>query len=94
MSPIGSLTEVLLLLTKQLQLYSLPFDIWSAHYLLTCCVLVLCSSRLVHRWVDFIVERLVANKDKAFTGDVKKHMDMLVTQLITFSELAPPTIDS
>ena len=27
-SSIGSLTEVLLLLTKQLQLYSLPFDIW------------------------------------------------------------------
>lgn len=32
-SPIGSLTEVLLLLTKQLQLYSLPFDIW---YVLWC----------------------------------------------------------
>ena len=47
------------------------------------------SSRLVHRWIDFIVERLVANKDKAFTGEVKKHMDMLVTQLITFSEPHP-----
>ena len=27
-SSVGSLTEVLLLLIKQLQLYSLPFDIW------------------------------------------------------------------
>ena len=43
----------------------------------------------MHRWVDFIVEKLVANKDKAFTEDVKKHMDMLVTQLITFSEPHP-----
>ena len=43
----------------------------------------------MHRWVDFIVERLVANKDKTFTSEVKKHMDMLVTQLITFSEPRP-----
>ena len=43
----------------------------------------------MHRWIDFIVERLVASKDKAFTGEVKKHMDMLATQLITFSEPHP-----
>jgi len=36
--------------------------------------------------VDFIVERLVANKENSFTADIKKHMDMLITQLITFSE--------
>ena len=50
---------------------------------------MLYSSRLVHRWIDFIVERLVASKEKAFTSEVKKHMDILITQLITFSEPRP-----
>ena len=43
----------------------------------------------MHRWDDLTVKRLVANKDKAFTVDVKKHMDMLVTELITLSEPHP-----
>lgn len=43
----------------------------------------------MHRWVDFIVERLVANKESGFTAEVKKHMNMLITQLITFSKPHP-----
>ena len=39
--------------------------------------------------MDFIVERLVASKETIFTADLKKHMDLLITQLITFSEPHP-----
>ena len=64
----GSLSEVLLIITKQLELYTLPCDI--------------CS--LIQKWVDRIIELLITENDKKRLqlNDLRPQLDSLAPQLL------------
>lgn len=65
----GSLSEVLLLLTKQMEHYTLSHD--------SCCLFM--------RWVDRIVELLITDKDRTKPLQYQTQFDALAMQLVSFS---------